>query len=76
MPARNLEKRFGMIALKKGFITEGQLNSALDRQMRDTIQQRRHRVLGTILFDQGHITFEQIDQVLGAMKESISSKHL
>lgn len=72
MPTRNLEKRFGTIALKKGFITEGQLNSALDIQMRDTIQQRRHRVLCTILFDQGHITFEQIDQVLGALKQGLS----
>lgn len=72
MPTRNLEKRFGTIAVKKGYITEGQLNSALDAQMVDTLQQRRHRVLGTILFEQGYINVEQIDEVLGAMKQSLS----
>lgn len=72
MPTRSLEKRFGTIAIQKGFSTEGQLNSALDAQVEDTLQQRRHTVLGTILFGQGHINVEQIDKVLGVMKESLS----
>ncbi|MFC1862563.1 hypothetical protein ACFL1Z_01235 [Thermodesulfobacteriota bacterium] len=50
MPARNFRKRFGIVAIEKGYISEGQLNSALDAQMEDTLQQRRHSVLGTILF--------------------------
>ena len=72
MTARSLEQKFGTVALEKGFITEDQLTSALDTQMKDTLRQRKHRVIGTILFDQGYINVQQIDEVLGVMKESLS----
>lgn len=76
MPERNLERRFGTIALKKGFITEGQLANALDIQMSDTVRKRKHRVIGTILFEQGHLNTQQIDVVLRLMEQSLSRRVL
>ena len=70
--ARNLEKRFGIVAIEKGHVTKDQLDSAILSQMADEVFERKHRVIGTILFEKGHINVEQIDEVLGAMKQSSS----
>ena len=74
MPERNLEKRFGTIAVAKGYITEEQLDDAINIQRKDTIQQRKHRVIGTILFNQGYMTYQQIDEVLSTMEKSLLRK--
>jgi hypothetical protein len=71
-PARRLEKRFGIVAVEKGYITKVQLDNAIITQMTDEVLEREHRPIGTILLDQGHITVEQIDEVLGVIKQSLS----
>ena len=38
----------------------------------DEVFEEKHRRIGTILFEQGHLNAEQIDEVLGAMKLSLS----
>jgi hypothetical protein len=58
------ELRFGTVALEKGFITKDQLVEALIIQIDDNIDRKKHRVIGTILFELGYITHQQIDQVL------------
>ena len=63
-PARKLEKRFGVVAIEKGYITKDQLDDAIIKQMTDEVLDREHRPIGTILLGQGHITVEQIDEVL------------
>lgn len=59
--------RFGQIAVEKGFITKEQLKAALSEQVDDNIANRRHRVLGTILFEKDWITPQQIEVVLKEM---------
>ncbi|MBN2063126.1 MAG: hypothetical protein JW882_22165 [Deltaproteobacteria bacterium] len=62
------ELRFGTIALEKGFITKAQLIDALIAQVDDNIEKKRHRLIGTILFELGYITHREIDEVLDGLK--------
>lgn len=59
--------RFGQIAVEKGFITVEQLKQALSEQVDDDISNRRHRLIGTILFEKDWITTQQIDIILHEM---------
>jgi hypothetical protein len=58
------EKRFGVIAVEKGFVTPEQLFDALKTQVQDDIERGTHRLIGEILSDRNAMTFEQVDQVL------------
>jgi hypothetical protein len=62
--------RFGQIAVEKGFITKEQLKQALSEQVDDDVANRRHRLIGTILFEKDWITPQQIDTVLNAMSRN------
>lgn len=62
-----IQKRFGVIAIEKGFITEEQLVKALAVQARENISEGKHRRLGQILMDQDLLTVDQIDEVLKTM---------
>ena len=57
------EKRFGAIAIEKGFITSDQLIDALRIQVMEETGKRKHRLIGTILFEQEIMPYEQIDKV-------------
>jgi hypothetical protein len=67
MAIKDLEKRFGTIAVEKGYITLDQLLEAIDIQIREEMEEGKHRLLGTILFEHGLITILQIDDVLKRM---------
>lgn len=67
MPIENLEKRFGTVAVKRGFITIEQLVEAMNIQITEDVQEGKHRLLGSILFDLGFITDLQIERVLKAL---------
>ncbi len=58
------EKRFGIIAIEKGFITPDELIDGLKVQVREDIEKGTHRLIGTILFDRDIMTDIQIDEVL------------
>ena len=60
----SIRKRFGVIAIEKGFITAEQLIHAIEEQIRDEIAQERHRLIGEILCEKGYMTKEQGDEVL------------
>ncbi len=63
-----MEKRFGYIAVDKGFINEEQLAEAMMLQIREDLGGQPHRLIGQILLALGHIQKHQISQVLGAMR--------
>ena len=71
MVAKSLEKRFGEIAIEKGYITKDQLIEAFEIQVSDTLRQKRRRLIGTILFDLGYINFQRIDIILGELTKDI-----
>ena len=62
--SESIRKRFGVIAIEKGFITEEQLIHAIEKQIRDEIGQERHRLIGEILCKKGYMTKPQCDEVL------------
>lgn len=61
------KKRFGATAVEKGFLTVDQLVAALKIQAIEEIEKGKHRLIGTILFEQGHMTLPQIDEIFGPM---------
>lgn len=60
-------QRFGQIAVEMGLISVQQLIDALGEQVRDDVEGRPHRLLGTIFFEQGLLTPGQIDEVLNQL---------
>ncbi len=57
-------RRFGQIAVEKGFITSEQAKAALSEQLDDDLENRQHRLIGRITLDHGWMTPPQIDLVL------------
>lgn len=62
------QKRFGFIAVEKGFITADQLVEAFKVQVLEEIEKEKHRLIGAILFEHGFITLPQIDEVLESLQ--------
>jgi DNA-binding response OmpR family regulator len=56
--------RFGKIAVDIGFVTEKHLNKALAEQADDDLSNKPHRLIGSILLENGWINQEQLDIVL------------
>ncbi len=69
MDKEHLEKRFGVIAIEKGFIKPEQLLEALNIQVMEDIEHKEHRPIGRILLELGHVTEPQIDEVLNLLWE-------
>jgi hypothetical protein len=59
--------RFGEIAVRKGFVTAEQAKEALTEQIDDDINNRRHRLIGEILFMNGWINIKQLEIVLNEL---------
>ena len=64
------EKRFGIIAIERGFITQEDLILALTTQVREDIEHGAHRLIGELFFDLNIMDENQIDEVV---KEIINS---
>ena len=58
------EKRFGVIALGKGFITLTQLIEAMKIQVTEDLEKGRHRLLGQILIEKNVMNSAQVKEVL------------
>lgn len=65
------EKRFGLIAIGKGFITMEQLIEAMKTQVCEDIDKKNHRLIGQILVEMGSMTLLQIGEVLDALDRSL-----
>ena len=58
------DKRFGLIALEKGYITQEELIDALKIQVQEDINYSHHRLIGEILLDEGFMFAAQVEEVL------------
>ena len=67
MPESKLDKRFGSVAVEKGFITVENLYEAMKIQIHEDLSGSVHRPIGQILWELGIITTEQIKEVLQTM---------
>lgn len=68
-------RRFGMIAVSRGFVTPIQLKEALAEQVDDDLAYRPHQLLGKILFEKNQMSLNQIEQVLDELvMEKIKQK--
>jgi len=61
------EKRFGVVALEKGYITADQLVKALTIQVQEDIDMGYHRLIGKIFIDQGIMSGKQVSEILKEM---------
>jgi len=61
------EKRFGMIAIEKGFITKELLTDALKEQVDEEVDQGIHRFIGAILVQKKAIDTKQLRTVIMAL---------
>jgi len=66
--------RFGEIAVDLGFITPEQLKLALSEQADDDLLGYPHRVIGSIFFDKGWMTYQEIETVLKQLFKEINEK--
>jgi hypothetical protein len=63
------DKRFGVVAVDKGFINNEQLFEALRAQVEENLSGKPHRLIGHILIALGYLTHEQAEQVLLEMRK-------
>lgn len=61
------EKRFGLIAIEKGFISPDQLVDALRIQVNEDIKHGTHRKTGEILLDLDIMNANQVEEVVKTM---------
>jgi hypothetical protein len=64
------ERRFGYIAIQKGFINAYQLIEALDTQITEEVRNRKRRPIGQILVDLKYMTNEQTEQVFAELTKN------
>jgi len=67
MSEGKLDKRFGAVAIEKGFITPEHLLEAMKIQILESLGVSDHRLIGQILWEEGYIKSEQINEVLASM---------
>jgi hypothetical protein len=68
-------RRFGFIAIEKGFINTNQLWEALLKQRSQVLEGTKQISMGTILKDMGYLTQQQINEVLEALKKESEVKN-
>lgn len=64
MSHQQQKRRFGVVAVELGFITEIQLHVAMTTQLNEDLRGIKHRSIGEILLEKGYISPGQIGQVL------------
>jgi len=67
MPVKKLDKRFGTVAIEKGFVEPEHMFEAMEIQILENLEGSEHRLIGQILWEKGYITTEQIDEVVKSM---------
>lgn len=67
MSSEKFDKRFGLIAIKKGYIAFEQAYEALVTQVTEELDSAKRRPIGEILYEKGHMTPIQINRVLAFM---------
>jgi len=59
--------RFGAIAVELGLVTPADLQNAMQIQVQEDLDGKRHRLIGRILFDDDLITAQQIEDVFSEL---------
>lgn len=67
MPVKKLDKRFGTLAIEKGFVEPEHIFEAMEIQILENLEGSEHRLIGQILWEKGHLTTKQIDEVVKSM---------
>ena len=68
------QRRFGFIAIEKGFIKADQLYEALIRQRAQETGGTERRPLGLILKDLGYLSVSQINEILQTLQHESESR--
>ena len=68
------QRRFGLIALEKGFIKADQLYEALITQRAQETGGAERRRLGMILKDLGYLTVSQINEIMQTLESKAEHK--
>jgi len=68
------QRRFGFIAIEKGFIKADQLYEALIKQRAQETGGTERRPMGMILKDLGYLSVSQIDEILQTLEEEAESR--
>ena len=68
---KGYNKRFGTIAVDKGYINENQLVKAMRIQAKENVKEDKHRLLGQIFVENGLLTNAQVDEILETMSQKI-----
>lgn len=63
------KRRFGVIAIEKGFITTNELWEALLRQKGQEVREEEITQIGMLLKDLNYLSAAQMNEVLDVMKE-------
>jgi hypothetical protein len=64
------ERRFGDVAISKGFITLEQLIDAMTVQVKDEATKGIHRLLGEILIEMDVLNVSQVEKILDGMRNT------
>lgn len=62
-----LEKRFGLMAVEKGYIVQDQLDEAITIQLKERLSGYEPRLIAQILLDMDYCNAQQINRVLDSM---------
>ena len=68
------QRRFGFIAIEKGFIKVDQLYEALIKQRAQETGKTERRLLGMILKDLGYLSISQINEILQILQHEAESR--
>jgi hypothetical protein len=67
METEHLEKRFGIVAIEKRFVSAEQVVEAMRIQVLEDVRNGKHRLIGRILLEQGILKLAQVDEVLESL---------
>ncbi len=68
---KKIDKRFGTVAIEKGYITHEQMERGLYIQQQEDEQFDRHRLIGQILVSEDWITETQVEDILETMSQKL-----
>jgi hypothetical protein len=63
------DKRFGVLAVEKGFVTKDQLFEAFKIQIEEDLEGEKHSLIGLILIRLGYLTTAQAEEILAVMRK-------
>jgi len=72
--AENFPVRFGVVAVRLGYITPEELKDALMGQVSEDLSERPHRVFGIILYDRGLMTMKQLHHTVEEMERLLRER--